>query len=81
MVSGEELHLTVAADGLTIGNGLVSSLQIPLDNTVFCEEKNDVLILYTGENEWTIVPLRIFAPEQQGAVCSTILQHTKRLEK
>lgn len=71
-VTGEEVRMIIWPDLIEVNDRWT----IPLDGSVICEERNNVLVLYTGETEWTLIPLQsIKEPE---AVKSRILQRTKR---
>ena len=78
MVTGEEIVMALEDRRILVGTG-PQSWEIPLDGSVICEEKNNILILYTGEKEWTLVPLKSI--DNADLVRERILQKTKRLEK
>ena len=70
--------MTIADHRILVGTG-PDGWEIPLDGSVACEEKNNILILYTGEKEWTLIPLRSI--DNADLVRERILQKTKRTEK
>ena len=78
MVTGEEIVMELEDRRILVGTG-PQSWEIPLDGSVVCEEKNNILILYTGEKEWTLIPLKSI--ENGNLVREKILRNTKRLEK
>lgn len=81
LVTGETITMQMDFDSVTVGNGIGASWEIPLDGTIPCEEKNDILILYTDTHEWTLIPLNAIDAAKREQVRSRILQNTKRLVK
>ena len=78
MVTGEEIVMTIGDHRILVGDG-PEGWEIPLDGSVVCEEKNNILILYTKQNEWTLIPLQSI--DKADRVRERILRNTKRLEK
>lgn len=81
LATGEMITMTMYPDSITVSTGCKPSWEIPLDGSIVCEEKNDVLILYTGRSEWTLLPLEAIPEGIRDAVRDRILQHTARLQK
>lgn len=78
-VTGECITARVWPDRLALQSGLGPAWEIPLDGTVACEEKNEILVLYIGKGEEALLPLREVPPEMREQVRQTVLQNTKRL--
>ena len=78
MVTGDEITMTLQNDRILVGDG-PGGWEIPLDGSIFCEEKNNILILYTGPKEWTLIPLKSI--EMADEVRTRILRNTKHLDK
>lgn len=70
-VTGQPVQLTIHPDRIAVSGGA----EIPLDGSVPCKERNKVLILETGESEWTLIPLRQL--ENADEVRARVLQGTR----
>lgn len=81
MVTGEQIDLIIDSDWIHVSSGTVQSWRIPLDGSIVCEEKNGILILYTGQSEWMLLPLQYVAEQQRDQVRNWILKNTKQIEK
>ena len=57
MATGEEIVMRIGADRILMGTG-PEQWEIPLDGSVICEEKNNILILHTARREWTLIPCK-----------------------
>ena len=81
LATGELITMTMYPDSITVSTVSKPSWEIPLDGSIVCEEKDNVLILYTGRSEWTLLPLNSVPDGIRDAVRDRILQNTVRLQK
>lgn len=81
LATGETITMTMYPDSIIVRTGCNPSWEIPLDGSIVCEEKDNVLILYTGRSEWTLLPLDSVPEGIRDAVRDRVMQKTTRLKK
>lgn len=81
LVTGDSITMTLGTNTATVRSGLSEPWTFPLDGSVVCEEKNDLLVLHTGPKEWLLLPLSSIAEGKRDLVHGRLLQATKPFVK
>ena len=75
----QEIEMEVYPDRIRMGEG-EKSWKIPLDGSVICEEYNNLMVLHTGDEELTVLPLRCVEPQILPDIQAMIIAGTRKLE-
>lgn len=80
LTTGKKLSVEIYPNEIKIDKGL-SSWSIPLDGTSFCEEFNDMLLLYLPQEKLFIIPMRAVEPDLLADVQAMIIAGTTPKEE